>query len=762
MAGKKYLVWFFVFILAFAGTSYAGNVTVFGPAQYTTTQGGTDVFTDTFSAISGEARITVRNGTLTGTKRIDNAISSARVYVNGTEIFSPNDFNQNVYLLESPINVGSSNSISIALNGSSGRYLTVEITQQVPEPTIAITANPDTIHAGNSSTLTWNSTFADNCVISPGVGDVSPSGSVEVSPAETTTYTVTATGLGGSASANVTVTVTNTGGQLPPDPADVAPPLDKTAATPVYDQIRFLYTGNNPIQTGVEPETIEMRRAAVLRGLVKNREGNPLPGVTITVLDHPEFGRTLTRADGMFDMAVNGGGYLTVTYEKDGYLPVQRTTDVPWQDFKWMLDVVLIELDPQVTTVYMGMSEMQVAQGSVVTDDDGTRQATLIFPQGAQAEMTFPDGSIQPLTTLSVRATEYTVGANGPQAMPGELPPTSGYTYAVELSVDEAIAAGAKRVDFLQPVFFYVENFLNFPVGGIVPVGYYDRDRAAWIPSDNGRIIQILSVSNGIAELDVDGSGLPADSQTLADLGITTEERVKLAGLYSSGESLWRVPVRHFTPWDCNWPFGPPMDAEAPKLKIPEADPKLDDPCLEGGSVIECDNQVLGESIGLTGSPFSLHYRSDRVLGRKTAYQLDIPLSGESIPAGLKRIDLEITVAGRKVIETFPPLPYQKYIFTWDRKNAYGQEVQGTQAVYIRIGYVYGAVYYQPVQFGSAFARVSGIPISSSRARKEVTLWQEQATLINAWNALDARLGGWTLNMHHAYDPLQIVLTTSL
>lgn len=37
---------------------------------------------------------------------------------------------------------------------------------------------------------------------------------------------------------------------LPPDPATVAPPLDRTVATTVFDATAFLYTGTNPIQTG--------------------------------------------------------------------------------------------------------------------------------------------------------------------------------------------------------------------------------------------------------------------------------------------------------------------------------------------------------------------------------------------------------------------------------------------------------------------------------------------------------------------------------
>jgi hypothetical protein len=127
-----------------------------------------------------------------------------------------------------------------------------------------------------------------------------------------------------------------------------------------------------------------------------------------------------------------------------------------------------------------------VHQAAPVTDSDGTRQAVLLFPAGVTAQMALPDGTTQPLPSLNVRATEYTIGPNGPQAMPGELPPTSAYTYAVELSVDEALAAGATSVAFSTPVQNYVDNFLNFPVGMAVPTGYYDRVKTAWVPSEIG------------------------------------------------------------------------------------------------------------------------------------------------------------------------------------------------------------------------------------------------------------------------------------
>jgi YD repeat-containing protein len=91
--------------------------------------------------------------------------------------------------------------------------------------------------------------------------------------------------------------------------------------------------------------------------------------------------------------------------------------------------------------------------------------------------------------------------------MPGELPPTSAYTYAVELTVDQAEEEGKKGVRFDPPVLSYVDNFLEFPAGTIVPVGYYDEDRDAWQAMDSGVVLDIVSVAGGMAELDVDGDG---------------------------------------------------------------------------------------------------------------------------------------------------------------------------------------------------------------------------------------------------------------
>ncbi|MGK4006806.1 RHS repeat-associated core domain-containing protein [Sorangium sp. So ce1036] len=585
--------------------------------------------------------------------------------------------------------------------------------------------------------------------------------------------------------------------------------LDRTVATAFVSATAFLYSGPNPAQVGVAPGTLLPHRAAVIRGQVRGTDGAPLAGITVSVEAHPEVGTTITLADGTFLMAVNGGGPLTVTYEGDGYLRVARQVDVPWQDYVTAGDVVMTPYDSHVTVLDLASpAPISVARGSVVADADGVRQATLLFPAGTGAEMLLPDGTTEALTTLSVRATEYTVGEHGPAAMPAALPPASAYTYAVELSVDEAVAAGATAVQLTQPVPLYVDNFLGFPVGMAVPAGYYDWQLGAWIPSDNGRILGILGVAGDLAEIDLDGDGRKDEDRALLELGITDEERRALAELYAAGTTLWRVPLDHFTPWDLNWPWGPPPDACTPMDPVCAADGGGDessggsggtgsgsgttgagggagssggdgaggddggggadpvppipmpDACEETGSVIECENQILGESVPIAGTPLRLHYRSDRVPGRKAAYALTIPLSRRGVPASLERIDLVIEIAGRRFEERFacPCEPNSETTFSWDGKDAFGRTLEGAQPVTVRVGYVYRGVYMEPAERRKAFADFSSTPIAGTMTRDDVTLWKVWRGALGTFSARSHGLGGWTLSEHHAYEPIARVL----
>jgi hypothetical protein len=103
--------------------------------------------------------------------------------------------------------------------GSSTCSIGVTVTQpgqnQGPQ-IVQFSANPGTIIAGQSSTLTWQVNNATNISIAPVIGNVAANGNSGVSPAQTTTYTITASNPFGTASASVTVVVN---AAQPPPPA---------------------------------------------------------------------------------------------------------------------------------------------------------------------------------------------------------------------------------------------------------------------------------------------------------------------------------------------------------------------------------------------------------------------------------------------------------------------------------------------------------------------------------------------------------------
>jgi hypothetical protein len=542
------------------------------------------------------------------------------------------------------------------------------------------------------------------------------------------------------------------------DPASIATPIDPTVATIFAAATSFLYSAASPTQFGVAPNSIDPRRSSVLRGRVVDRDNAALAGVRMSVLDHPEFGVTMTRSDGMFDLAVNGGEWVVVAYEKDGCLPAQRAVMATWQDYAWLPDVALIEIDAAVTQIAFGGAGVQVARGSLVSDSAGSRRATLFVPPGTQATMILPDGSVRTMAELSIRATEYSVGERGPYAMPAELPASSSYTYAVEFSADEAVAAAATEVQFQAPIIGYVENFLGFPVGTVVPAGSYDRSKGSWMASANGRVLEVTDVSGGRAVVDLDGDGIAEDSAALAAFGISDVELEQLARLYPGGQSLWRVPIDHFSPHDCNWPPFLPADAVPPELQ-PTRDPEVPDPCTISGSLIELENQTVREQVGIVGTERSLHYISSRTVGRRDAYKLEVPLTGATVPPSLVGVELRIFVAGQLTSERLPPLPDQNYVFTWDGKDAYGRQLHGAASITVQLGYVYLAVYGEPADTERAFAAFSRGAGTGVGARDELTVWREWRGSIGAWTAPQAvGLGGWALDVHHTYDPAGRVL----
>ncbi|MDD5482365.1 MAG: hypothetical protein PHP98_01745 [Kiritimatiellae bacterium] len=550
---------------------------------------------------------------------------------------------------------------------------------------------------------------------------------------------------------------------LPPDPADAAPAIRKGEAGILGRNISFLYSGENPIQTGADTNAFEVKRLAVVRGKILDREGQPLPGVTVTISDHPEYGQTLSRADGWYDLAVNGGAAVAVDYRKNGYLPARRTIDTAWQEFSILPEVRLISFDPVATPVQFGAgaTNAQAARASAVMDQDGTRQATVVVPSGVQAYLVDDAGVTQAVNQLTMRFTEYTVGSNGPACMPAELPSSSFYTYCVELAADEA---EGKAVKFDRPVSFYVDNFMGMPVGLNVPAAYYEwKGCPGWMAEPDGVVLQILAVNElGLAEIDLNGDGLAEDEAGLEEWGIAPEERSELAKLYAPGKSLWRVQVARFSPHDLNYPFYVvPEGAERPVVKVSEKSKKVAGESRQNtGGTIGIESGSFSEILPVSGTGYALNYTSARASGYNRF--LTIPAAGADIPGLIKRVDIEVNVAGRQFVNSFPAQTGQEWNFEWDGKDAYGRDLTGKQKAAVKTGYVYDGYYglTDRQNGGRTFGTMSGVNIPGGiRGRAEVAMRTEAEVKLGGADGRQWGLGGWMLGIHHAYDPVSQIIS---
>lgn len=109
-----------------------------------------------------------------------------------------------------------------------------------------------------------------------------------------------------------------------------------------------------------------------------------------------------------------------------------------------------------------------------------------------------------------------------------------------------------------------------------------------------------------VVDLPGAGSGMTIKGQrtytTLHDLGI-----------YSP---VWESPTTWTETWD---------------LKPYYVEPKkeVEDPCLSSGSIIGCENQSLGEAIGVAGTPYRLHYQSNRASGTTGAGSIAIAYAAD-------------------------------------------------------------------------------------------------------------------------------------
>lgn len=119
-----------------------------------------------------------------------------------------------------------------------------------PAPTATLSASPDSIQQGQSTTLTWQTTNASEITID-GLGTVSASGSQKITPSITTNYSLTAKGPGGTQDATASVTVSAVTARAPDEPPAHQPSDEELFRAAVKD-IFFDYDKSS-IRSGDKP-----------------------------------------------------------------------------------------------------------------------------------------------------------------------------------------------------------------------------------------------------------------------------------------------------------------------------------------------------------------------------------------------------------------------------------------------------------------------------------------------------------------------------
>jgi peptidoglycan-associated lipoprotein len=174
--------------------------------------------------------------------------------------------------------------------------------------------NPNSIQAGQSASLTWQTSNATDVSID-GIGAVQPNGSQAVTPADSTTYHLTAKGAGGSQEATARLTVT------PPPPPPPPPAAPSVSDADLFSQnIKDFYFDYDKADVRGDQQSSVQADVAFL---------NQHPNISFTIEGHcDERGSTDynlalgdKRANAVKDALISGGvsasRIKTISYGKE-------------------------------------------------------------------------------------------------------------------------------------------------------------------------------------------------------------------------------------------------------------------------------------------------------------------------------------------------------------------------------------------------------------------------------------------------------------
>ncbi|CAL4070306.1 unnamed protein product [Meganyctiphanes norvegica] len=130
------------------------------------------------------------------------------------------------------------------------------------------------------------------------------------------------------------------------DPVEVLLRKQPPAVTAsFYARVKFIIEDSN-VQSFAQKDEYSERRVAVIRGQVVTPQGQGISGVRTSVDKESRFGLTATRKGGWFDVLVNGGGAVTLVFQRVPFQPLTVTVPVPWNQIV-VLDPIVMSLKGQ-------------------------------------------------------------------------------------------------------------------------------------------------------------------------------------------------------------------------------------------------------------------------------------------------------------------------------------------------------------------------------------------------------------------------------
>ncbi len=122
-------------LLATSSPALATEEALFGPAQVTRTAGLPTQFSEEIAlppTLVAPFRLHVQNGSPDGTHRV----SGATIMLNGAQVASPSDFNQQVAAFDRTVALQPNNTLQVRLTSAPGSFLILTLFGTIPPPTL--------------------------------------------------------------------------------------------------------------------------------------------------------------------------------------------------------------------------------------------------------------------------------------------------------------------------------------------------------------------------------------------------------------------------------------------------------------------------------------------------------------------------------------------------------------------------------------------------------------------------------------------------